>query len=458
MAETAPKSRLEQFNENKAAQERDAWEKEVYGDAGVSDFSDEALTRVQEGDAYERQMKMLAEREGESENAAWSRNFEQDAERNQLKQEQLRQDEDRRRRDEDEALREKFTGSALVRHMEPISKDIEGLKAEVAKLRNEAVDADASEEQIRALKEKEELLRHQENRLTNLLVKYSESPDYDAEIERFLIDREDPALNEATTRVLGGLKEAVPQEVEEDDEVARKKREIEEGLSPEPAPTPVETLARSPEPEAKPADDAEKPAEMSARLEEIRRSLEQSDEDRVNERLDSLEQRLAERDSKIEKLLEQIATMQGQMQQMFESMQASGIAQAEQNDNPTPVVDNDGTIIIKRQSSRETRKAKKAANNKSPQPERRGSSEKKGKFKGFWDFIQFRGSAWEKIGSLKDRRKAKMGAGAIYHDEGERAAAAARQQEEREQAEARQRTQESIDRWQANAGKRGDLE
>jgi hypothetical protein len=450
MAETAPKSRLEQFNENKAAQEQATWEKEVYGDAGVSDFSDEAWTRVQEGNAYERQMKMLAEREGESENTAWSRNFEQDAERNQLKQEQLRQDEDQRRRDEDEALREKFTGSALVRHMEPISKDIEGLKAEVAKLRNEAVDADASDEQIHALEQKEELLRHQENRLTNLLVKYSESPDYDEEIERFLIDREDPALNEATTRVLGGRKEAAPQEIEEEDETVQRKREIEEGLSPEPAPAPTETPARSPEPEAKPADNAEKPAETSARLEEIRRSLEQPDEDRVNERLDSLEQRLAERDSRIEKLLEQMATMQGQMQQMFESMQASGIAQAERNDNPTPTADNDGTIRINRISSREARKAKKAAN-KNTQPERRGSSEKKGKFKGFWDFIQFRGSAWEKIGSLKDRRKAKVGAGAIYHNGAETTAArAASNREAHARQAARARTQESIDTWYAN--------
>lgn len=150
----------------------------------------------------------------------------------------------------------------------------------------------------------------------------------------------------------------------------------------------------------------------------------------MNERLDSLEQRLAEALEQNTKAMERLTTMQEQMQQMFEAMQKSGIGQTEKDDIPAPTADNDNTVIIKRQSTRSIRKAQKAAN-KDSQPERRKSSEKRGKFKGLLDFVQFRGRVWEKLPTLK-KRQAKIGATALYH---------------------KNKTD-----WVANEGKRGNLE
>jgi hypothetical protein len=69
MSEKAPQSnsRLDNFEANKAAYEaehaknaREAFENSVYGEAGVTDFSDEARKRVEEADVYERHMEHLA--------------------------------------------------------------------------------------------------------------------------------------------------------------------------------------------------------------------------------------------------------------------------------------------------------------------------------------------------------------------------------------------------------------
>lgn len=64
MSESAPRSntRLDNFDDNKRAHEQATFEASLYGDAGSSDFSDEARKRVEEADAYERRLEEIAQR------------------------------------------------------------------------------------------------------------------------------------------------------------------------------------------------------------------------------------------------------------------------------------------------------------------------------------------------------------------------------------------------------------
>ena len=64
MSEQAPRTnpRLENFEANKAAHEQAQYEDALYGEAGVTDFSDEAKKRVEEADTYERHLESLAGR------------------------------------------------------------------------------------------------------------------------------------------------------------------------------------------------------------------------------------------------------------------------------------------------------------------------------------------------------------------------------------------------------------
>jgi len=64
MSESAPRtnSRLENFDANKRAHEQAAFEASLYGEAGATDFSDEARRRVEEADAYERHMETIQAR------------------------------------------------------------------------------------------------------------------------------------------------------------------------------------------------------------------------------------------------------------------------------------------------------------------------------------------------------------------------------------------------------------
>jgi uncharacterized coiled-coil protein SlyX len=442
MAETAPKTRLEQFEENKAAseatsatQERESWENNVYGTAGVDDFTDEALKRVEEGDAYEQHMKAMAERSEESDNEAMNRNFDQDTESSQQKEEQERREIGIA---EDEALREKFAGNAKLRQMEMMTTDIERLKAEITDLSVEKADPDSPEKQLTALAQKERQLRDKEDRLNDLLVKYSESPDYDEAIERFLIDPKDAdALAEAAAHALQerGDREVPKNKAEEDetDEAARA-AEFERELGPEPT-APVE---------ATPESKANSPTkeEVQARLEAIGRMLEESDAEKaVDDRFAAIEQRLAERDAQIEKMLEQnaqamerMAAMQEQMQKMFEAMQASGIAQAERNDNPAPI-DDDRIIIRRPENLDATRKLKKVK-------VKNGKEKMTALFASVGDFITFRGPVWDKIKSPKARRQAKLGGTGIYFN--------AADQANRTRRVASARTQRSVDSWYAN--------
>jgi hypothetical protein len=54
--------RLENFEANKVAYEQARYEQALYGDAGTTDFSDEAKKRIEEADAYERHLESKVER------------------------------------------------------------------------------------------------------------------------------------------------------------------------------------------------------------------------------------------------------------------------------------------------------------------------------------------------------------------------------------------------------------
>lgn len=65
VARTNP--RLENFEANKLAHETEQFEHALYGDAGTTDFSDEARRRIEEADAYEQHLVALSERKGDEE-------------------------------------------------------------------------------------------------------------------------------------------------------------------------------------------------------------------------------------------------------------------------------------------------------------------------------------------------------------------------------------------------------
>lgn len=75
MSERTPRSnpRLDNFEANKAASEREAFESALYAEAGSTDFSDTAKRRVEEADAYERHLESMAsDTESVNWNADWN--------------------------------------------------------------------------------------------------------------------------------------------------------------------------------------------------------------------------------------------------------------------------------------------------------------------------------------------------------------------------------------------------
>lgn len=72
MSEQAPRSnpRLENFEANKAAHEQAQYEQELYGEAGATDFSDEAKKRLEETDVYERHLESMVDRDDDYDEVA----------------------------------------------------------------------------------------------------------------------------------------------------------------------------------------------------------------------------------------------------------------------------------------------------------------------------------------------------------------------------------------------------
>lgn len=177
MSEKAPRSnpRLDNFDENKAVHDQAAFEKAVYGNAGTTLFNDRARRRVEEGDAYERHLEAMADR-GNGDPFLADLNGQPSPAYEQEWDDAIAENEafDARRANEEQAIVEKMTNDPEVRRMQMLADDI-------AKLRNRTFDHTNADALVDRLKDKED-------KLNELLVKYSERDDADPVVIDRIID------------------------------------------------------------------------------------------------------------------------------------------------------------------------------------------------------------------------------------------------------------------------------
>lgn len=200
MSETAPRSnpRLENFEANKAATEREKFEDALYGEAGTTDFSEEARKRVEEADEYERHMERLAARanhdpssaEGARErrtafidqlddlNNQPSRGYNEDLEEAYAEHDRIKAKEE-----EERAVKEAAAAALDAKiASDPALRQMDRIAAMIAEQRNELVTPENSERGPERLKELED-------RLNDLLEKYSETEGFDPEVADELMNR-----------------------------------------------------------------------------------------------------------------------------------------------------------------------------------------------------------------------------------------------------------------------------
>lgn len=182
MSELAPRSnpRLANFEANKAKKEQDAFEAALYAGAGETDFSDEAHARIEEADAYERHLESMADGTHNGDlnwNRRWS---ETDRDLNNMPSAGYAAE-------VDAAHAEHAEREAEIEDRERTIEDTKELRyanqlaERIAALYNkpvgETVEAD------------EEDIRHLEDRLNAVLMKYSETDGADPELIDLIIDR-----------------------------------------------------------------------------------------------------------------------------------------------------------------------------------------------------------------------------------------------------------------------------
>ncbi|QQG50721.1 MAG: hypothetical protein HZB75_04270 [Candidatus Saccharibacteria bacterium] len=200
MSETAPRSnsRLENFEANKAAAEREKFEAALYGEAGTTDFSEEARKRVEEADEYERHMENLAARpnhdpssaEGARErrtafidqlddlNNEPSRGYNEDLEEAYAEHDRIKA------KEEEERAAKEAAAAALEAKIasDPALRQMDRIAAMIAEQRNELVTPENSERGPERVKELED-------RLNDLLERYSETEGFDPEVADELMNR-----------------------------------------------------------------------------------------------------------------------------------------------------------------------------------------------------------------------------------------------------------------------------
>lgn len=184
MSEQAPRSnsRLDNFEANKAAYDQEQFETALYGDAGQIDsagnghFTEEDRARLDEGFAYERYMEALSMRPHDDRfladlNGQPSPAFEQEH------QDALDENEVRSARAiaERQAFNDKLAGDPQVRRMLMMADEIAALGART-------FDETNADSLVQSLKDKED-------KLNDLLVKYSERDDADPAVADYIIDR-----------------------------------------------------------------------------------------------------------------------------------------------------------------------------------------------------------------------------------------------------------------------------
>jgi len=230
MSETAPRSnpRLDDFEANKAAHEREQFENELYADAGKGDFSDEARKRVEEADAYERHMEELAKRErtplnddnsAEAIRARIDASYKFDADHPESRAYDQEWDDAIAENDRHDAdkMNEEFDAKAKADAIEakiaadPKLRRMNYLAEQIAELRNKPVDENADDDIIR--------LKGLEDNLESYLSKYAESDDFDAELADLMIERSAaaPAAKEKEAEKTDEKKARSPEEYSETD-------------------------------------------------------------------------------------------------------------------------------------------------------------------------------------------------------------------------------------------------
>jgi hypothetical protein len=192
MSETAPRSnpRLDNFEKVKAQTEQEIFEQNLYGDAGTTDFSEEARRRVEEADEYERHMEEMAKRgnfdpEDTAAEAARRRGYtfgNLNDEPSPAYERELEtmvaetREKEQLERAEREAFAAKIEESPILRMADKISREIQ-------ELRNKTVDPDTYEAD-------KQRITHLEDRLEALLDRYTRTDGHDLAAAEFMIDRD----------------------------------------------------------------------------------------------------------------------------------------------------------------------------------------------------------------------------------------------------------------------------
>lgn len=157
--------RLDNFDSNKAAAEQKDFEDSLYGEAGSTDFSDEARKRVGEADAYERQLENMAAREGMSEDEVYDSVTEQAGNdyMDNLHEEALSENEafDEAKQAEAQELNDRMQADPRVRRMQMLANDIASLGASEFNADNEA--------------RKTQALKDKQDKLESLLIDFNEN-------------------------------------------------------------------------------------------------------------------------------------------------------------------------------------------------------------------------------------------------------------------------------------------
>jgi hypothetical protein len=187
MSEQSPRSnpRLDNFESNKKASERAAFEEALYAEAGSTDFSDDAKRRVEEADAYERHMEALANNTSDTVNwnTDWNASKDLDLESQPSpgyeKEWNDAVEQHRNSKAEAEAkeadIVSKMAADVRVRQMA-------GIAASIAEINATQVTADNEARLTQALADKQD-------RLQDLLVKFSDTSELSAEDKDVIIGR-----------------------------------------------------------------------------------------------------------------------------------------------------------------------------------------------------------------------------------------------------------------------------
>jgi len=166
MSEKAPnpfQQQLDEFDRNREVHHAKEWMDEIQGEAGKTDFSDEAKKRLEEAAEYYDHMGGFAE----DERSAYDRNLDR-------LDDSVESDAVRR---EGEALERAFENDPKLRRMDYLSREIDRMR--------KMSDEDKAKERD------PERLKNYEDRLQEMLEEYSRSESYNPAIADLLMDRDD---------------------------------------------------------------------------------------------------------------------------------------------------------------------------------------------------------------------------------------------------------------------------